>query len=792
MKNRKSPGIDGLPADFYKFFWKNIKHMVTNSIASAYEKGSLSNNQKTGILTLIPKKDKDRLLLKNWRPLTLLTTDYKILTKLLALHMTKVIPSIINHDQTAYIKGRYIGENIRTITDIIEYCKQKNMSAILLLIDFEKAFDTVRWNFLGEILQKFYFGKIFQKWVKILHTDIKSYVINNGHFSDSFNIFRGIRQGCPLSAYLFLLVVEMLAINIRNNTNINGMKLKHKEIKISQMADDTTLILESPLDIAPTKQTLFEFEQIAGLKTNMDKTQAFMIGKHMRFKEDYGLKWNVGPIKMLGIHICTTESNHIKYNFEPQLKTIKSIFNMWKQRNLSLKGKITIINSLAASLLVYPCSTLYTPLHVIQEIDKIFFNFLWNGASNKVAKHIIIKTIDQGGLKMIDISCKIKALNVSWIKRAITNPNCSWKLIMDDILDDITFDYALRCSALAETYLNKLPRFYRQIFSNMHALSDHMANTPAGVLNETLWFNKHVTVEQKPIFWKKWSLQGIKFIGDLLDSRGDFLSLQDLNNKYMVNCTFMDHMRIRQAIPGAWRQIITSNKLLHLRQHIAKPIFIRDAKGTCDVLATNTKKIYWLFLNKYFPNKSPTCIGRWESLYEIDPNIWPSLFLAPFTSCRETYLQSFQFRIIHRILPCNEWLFIRKVVTSNICSYEFCKEKNIDTIRHYLITCPPVTIFWENFVRWWNQLDYSKLNPLVEENIILGFPCFTPEDQVLNFCIIVAKYYIYCSKRHQRNIFIIEFLAIVKNKLAVEEKISIQNNNQEHFRATWSLLYNKL
>ena len=321
-----------------------------------------------------------------------------------------------------------------------------------------------------------------------------------------------------------------------------------------------------------------------------------------------------------------------------------------------------------------------------------------------------------------------------------------------------------------------------------------MASTPDEVLNETLWLNKHITVDQRPIFWKKWSLQGIKYIGDLLDSRGDFLSLQDLSDKYMVNCTFMDHMRIRQAIPGAWRQIITSNTSHNFRQHnlIAKPIFTQDAKGMCDVLSTNTKKLYWLFLNKSFPSKSPTCIGRWESLYEIDPNIWPSLFLAPFISCRETYLQSFQYRIIHRILPCNEWLFIRKVVTSNMCSYEFCEERNIDTIKHYLITCPPVTTFWENFVSWWNQLDYSKLNPLVEENIILGFPCFTPEDQVLNFCLIIAKYYIYCSKRHQKRLFLIEFLAIVKNKLAVEEMISLQNTNQDHFRATWSLLYNKL
>ena len=184
----------------------------------------------------------------------------------------------------------------------------------------------------------------------------------------------------------------------------------------------------------------------------------------------------------------------------------------------------------------------------------------------------------------------------------------------------------------------------------------------------------------------------MKYIAALLDSRGEFLTLQDLNNKYMVNCTFMDHMRIRQAIPGSWRQIITSDKAYHFRQYITKPIFTLDAKGTCDVLSISTKILYWLFPNTSFPNKSPTCIGRWGSLHDIDPNIWPSLFLAPFMSCRETYLLSSQYRVIHRILPCNKWVSIRKVITSSICLYEVCEEKTLDTIKHYLITCPQVTI----------------------------------------------------------------------------------------------------
>ena len=119
ISNNKTPGSDGFTAEFYKFFWPQIKDIVFDSFVYAYNTGELSIEQRRGILNIIPKKEKDIRYLKNWRPISLLNTDYKILTKLLSLRLQNVISTIVAPDQTGYIKNRYIGENIRTIVDAI-------------------------------------------------------------------------------------------------------------------------------------------------------------------------------------------------------------------------------------------------------------------------------------------------------------------------------------------------------------------------------------------------------------------------------------------------------------------------------------------------------------------------------------------------------------------------------------------------------------------------------------------------------------------------------------------------
>ena len=131
FKTNKTPGTDGFSAKFYKFFWSDLGTEMTASFNYAFQKGSLSISQKRGIISLIPKKNKDKTLLENLRPISLLNVDYKIMTKSIAKRLEKALPKMINSDQTGYIKGRFIGENVRLIQDVMFHTKQEEKPGII-------------------------------------------------------------------------------------------------------------------------------------------------------------------------------------------------------------------------------------------------------------------------------------------------------------------------------------------------------------------------------------------------------------------------------------------------------------------------------------------------------------------------------------------------------------------------------------------------------------------------------------------------------------------------------------
>ena len=228
LTNNRSPGSDGISVEFYKFFWDKLKKFLIDSYNYAFENDILSIEQRRAILILIPKGTKDKRLLKNWRPISLLNVDYKILAKGLAIRLQKVISNLVSLDQVGCIKERYIGNNIRTMLDILEITKNKLDPGLMVMIDFEKAFDTISWSFLYKTLEYFNFGQTFIHYIKLLYTSPVSCVTNNGFHTQFFNIKRGVRQGCPISALLFILCVEVLAINIREHNDIKGIPIGKK------------------------------------------------------------------------------------------------------------------------------------------------------------------------------------------------------------------------------------------------------------------------------------------------------------------------------------------------------------------------------------------------------------------------------------------------------------------------------------------------------------------------------------------------------------------------------------
>lgn len=228
---------------------------------------------------------------------------------------------MIDFDQTGFISGRYIGENIRLIYDILQYTEENEIPGLLLLIDFEKAFDSVSWEFLYSVLKFFNFGQSIIHWVKVFYNNIKSAIIQGGNLSNFFTIQRGCRQGDPLSPYIFILCAEILAIKIRGNKNISGIKVTETEHKLSQFADDTSLILDGKeKSLSEALAELDWFAKISGLNINFSKTQVIWFGSK-KYSEEVlcsgkNLTWGMTSFKLLGVNFDIDLAKLEKINFE--------------------------------------------------------------------------------------------------------------------------------------------------------------------------------------------------------------------------------------------------------------------------------------------------------------------------------------------------------------------------------------------------------------------------------------------------------------------------------------------
>lgn len=402
MSNNKSPGSDGFTTEFFKFFWKQLGHFIVRSLNFGYKKGELSVTQKQGIITCITKEGKSKFYIKNWRPITLLNVVYKIGSGCIAQRIKNILEKIICTDQTGFIPGRYIGENTRLIFDLMHYVEENDIPGILLLVDFEKAFDTISWKFIDKALSFFNFGPSIKKWISVFQSNTLSAVIQAGCLSNFFKLERGCRQGDPISPYLFLICAEILSIKIKNNKNIKGIKINKTEYLISQYADDTVLILDgSENSLNEAIKELNMFYALSGLKINLSKTQATWIGSKKysieKMCKNINLQWTT-TFKLLGIYFDVDLTNILKMNYDKKLVKIKNTIKYWEKRIITPLGKITLIKSLLISQLNHLFISLPTPSsNFLKQLKEILFNFLWNSKVDKIKRKQITQDYEMGG-----------------------------------------------------------------------------------------------------------------------------------------------------------------------------------------------------------------------------------------------------------------------------------------------------------------------------------------------------------------------------------------------------------
>lgn len=476
FSNNKSPGIDGLPYEFYKHFWTLLGSDLVSVFNDCFSRGSLSYSQRTGLISLLFKKG-DRLDTKNWRPISLLCTDYKILSKVLTNRLLLVLPSVVGFQQACGVPGRFSGENIRLLQDIIDYSNTEQVAAAILSLDQEKAFDRVDWAFLLRVLEAMKFGPSFRSWIRLLYTNIFSCVLVNDFKSSPFPITRGVRQGCPLSPLLYILVAETIACAIKQDHLISGFSLPDgQQVKVFQYADDTTIVVRSDAAMTSLFALFDRYESASGAKLNVRKSHGLLLGPwRNRSRLPVNLLWSSDSISVLGCALI----NEGSVDWTPLLDRFSQQLSLWKQRQLSFRGRALIANTLGLSLFWYQATIFHIPKSVINKINQLLFPFVWGKKREWLRRSSVCQPLSSGGLGVVDVVRKLASLRAGWLRRFFTLPAHPWTSFFHYFVFKI---FSVRVEALLvqdsiPVYrVNKLPSFYASLLHLWVALQPSNAS----------------------------------------------------------------------------------------------------------------------------------------------------------------------------------------------------------------------------------------------------------------------------------------------------------------------------
>ena len=652
MQNNKCPGIDGFPSEFFKVFWYDLKTIILRALNYAYEKGEFSTSLRSCIISCIPKGDKPREYLKNWRPISLLAVPYKIASLAIANRLKTVLDTLISRSQSGFISGRFIGDSTRLVYDIMYYLESNNIEGLLMLIDFEKAFDSVSWPFLYSVLDFFKFGPGFKTWIKTFNTNIQAYVLQMGFLSDSFLIERGCRQGDPISPYLFLLCAQVLFLMIVNDKEIRGITVNKHTFKISQFADDTTLILDgSKRSLLAAMNTLEIFGSISGLKLNTEKTKLVWLGKKRhsqdKIETNYKLEWNVTEFRLLGLTFCVDLGNMPSLNFDPLIPKITKILSQWKKRSLTPLGKITVLKTLILSNFIHLFTTLPSPSGIfLQQLNTIFFSFLWDSKPEKISRKIVKGDYKYGGLKMVDISNFMISLKLSWLQKIFKDVNPPWKTFVLELIDyKGLFLFGSHWSKLASLSLQN--PFWKEVFSSWNIFLKTVAPiNDADKLSVPLWYNENISKET--MYFANWAAKGILFPADIIQDDGKLMTLTDIQTHFDLSINFLDYHRVKLNL-NKFIKCMSVEKF-----KINKPCLPYYLKYVCGNVKSKT---FYRMLTQNCENNALRL--KWATklaIPQISNENWQCYNTICFKTIRDHKFIWFQYRLLNRILGTRSYL----------------------------------------------------------------------------------------------------------------------------------------
>ena len=771
----KSPGSDGLTVGYYKVLWEELKSSLLQCLEEGMEEGMLSPSQRQSIIRLIRKKDRDPTVVKNFRPISLMNVDVKILTRLIAGRVEGTLKEFIGEEQLAFVKGRNITEGTRLIDYVIEDCKNKNEPAIVVAFDFCKAFDSIAHAYLWKLLEHLGYPHELINMIKTLYNGAESAVMNNGLTTKYFPLGRSCRQGDALSPYLFIIAIEPLIKRIRDDVGIHGIMTPGGIAKDTVFADDLTGLARDEHDVELMIGHLNNFARESGLEINLDKSEIMYINKIGDTPERiFGLR-TVNQLKVTGITYGNeklTDKEIEEANFLPILRKMRTQLNMWAARDLSLLGRVLIAKTQGISQILYVANSIKTPPWVIKEVKKSIYKFIWR-RPDRLKLDLQVRNIEQGGINMPQIDHIFAAAGIQWLRKAKASRNKNWaSFLIQDFNKNNGLNFVnARASTWDKKRLKFLP-FNRFIFDSWQVLKNIL---DPDWQDEPIWHNRNYETHErkrKALSSTYLAKRGYRCVRDFVDADGRIVEAHEAIRRGLSARGYIEWASACRGIKDA----IRNGKI--------------PTPGTCPAWISNeieTNEDVRLWRTESEVMKYGKVITMIRNSSPGGPNPHRQRMIEEFNMdatdtssfkyirqiAIDTKMRSFMIQRLNGLTYTNRDYARFGHRENGKCTW--CDEPS-QKLRHLMVDCTTVDTFWA-------QLS-TKMNMVITpRQIMTGSGC-----QPSELLIHLGGRFIHRQNHLGGTISVPAFTAIVKNCEKMEREIALKRNKIQTHQLKWMLI----
>uniref|UniRef100_A0A2N9H3D8 Reverse transcriptase domain-containing protein n=1 Tax=Fagus sylvatica TaxID=28930 RepID=A0A2N9H3D8_FAGSY len=456
LQGDKAPGPDGFTMAFFQKCWSVIEEDVMGFFDEVYHHCKFERSLNASFIALIPKRQ-NASNIRDFRPISLIGSIYKLLAKVLANRLKGVLDKLISESQNAFVGGRKILDSVLIANECLDSRLKSRNPGVICKLDIEKAYDHVNWSCLLHLMERMGFGRRWRLWIEACISSVQFSVLVNGSPEGFFSCSRGLRQGDPLSPLLFLLVMEVLSrmLNkVEEEGLIQGFRAGNNAVDglcISHLlyADDTILFCDADPDkLLYVRMVLTCFEAVTGLRVNMAKSEMVPVGEVQNISElAESLCCHIGglPLSYLGMPLGASYKAVAVWN--PIIEKLERRLSGWQKLYLSKGGRLTLLKSTLSSLPTYFLSLFTIPISVMRRIEKMQRDFLWGGLGDEVKHHLVswdkvCAPKEVGGLGVRSLVLTNKALQGKWLWSRGPHGCGLWKGIMsgwDDYFQHVEF-----------------------------------------------------------------------------------------------------------------------------------------------------------------------------------------------------------------------------------------------------------------------------------------------------------------------------------------------------------------